>query len=600
MFINRLIPLQALMNAINHSKHAAMSLYKLSLVSMGCIAICGAIANAWAQNKPGAGDLLNNIAPTLKNSSELNHRKSDKLLIQKNNSQLLEQAPADITVTFSFEVQGLVMEGNTVFSTQELLALLPQTFPGVFTLSQLEAKLVLLTEHYRQAGYPLVQVRIPEQVLQNGMVSVRITEPIWGQVLLNNQSQIKDAVLLKTASGIAPGTLVKQADLERTLLLLADLPGAQISGEMQPGALADTTDLLIRALSVQPVSGAATMDNLGSKYTGRNRATATLIVSNPFLSGDAFTFNLMSSGALLNYQRLGYELPIGGPGMQLGASSAQMNYRLGEGAESLQAHGLLGQQTVWLDYAWLRDTRHLFKTKLQFDYMDPADHQDASNLKTDRYLRILTVSTNHESSDFFIAGGLNQWNMELAHGQMDFTNQAAAANDEVTARTAGRFTKLNLRGYRNQAINSNLSFSISLDSQWAQKNLDATQKFSLGGLRSVRAYESGVISADSGIFSSMELRVLLPQPGDKWNIQGQWYASIFWDKAVAQVNQNPWNQKSNFAYLRGTGLALYWQGPNEWRASASLGKSLGSVSSLLTSADAVHQAAWIELAKGWR
>lgn len=107
-------------------------------------------------------------------------------------------------------------------------------------------------------------------------------------------------------------------------------------------------------------------------------------------------------------------------------------------------------------------------------------------------------------------------------------------------------------------------------------------------------------SADSGIFSSMELRVLLPQPGDKWNIQGQWYASIFWDKAVAQVNQNPWNQKSNFAYLRGTGLALYWQGPNEWRASASLGKSLGSVSSLLTSADAVHQAAWIELAKGWR
>jgi len=573
-----------------------------AMTGMACLALCASVASAWAQNKPGAGDLLNNIAPPRNNRVEPNPRKTDKLLIQKNTEHAADAVPADDadTLAVSFDVQGLALEGHTVFSTQELLALLSQAFPGVYTLQQLEVKLALLTEHYRQAGYPLVQVRIPEQVLQNGMVSVRITEPVWGQVLLKNQSQISDAVLLQTAAGIQPGSLVRQADLERTLLLLADLPGAQVTSELQPGALPDATDMQIIALPTHALVGTSAVDNLGSRYTGRKRATATLNWSNPLRSGDTFTFSALSSGALLNFQRMGYEWPIGSPGMQLGVSSAQMQYRLGEGAESLQAHGSLGQQTVWLDYPWLKNTRQQFKTRIQYEYMDPADHQDASNLKTDRNLRILTVSTNHENADTFMWGGLNQWSMEMVHGQARFTNAVAAANDEETARTAGRFTKFNLRGYRNQAINPLFSLSLSMDGQWAQKNLDATQKFSLGGLRSVRAYEAGALSADTGIFSSVELRMLLPQPDENWNIQGQWYASVFWDKAVARVNQNPWTDKSNDAYLRGTGLALYWQGPNEWRAAVSVGKSMGVTPPLLNSADAIHKTAWLELAKGWR
>lgn len=286
--------------------------------------------------------------------------------------------------------------------------------------------------------------------------------------------------------------------------------------------------------------------------------------------------------------------------MQLGLSTAKMNYRLGEGAESLRAHGQLGQQAVWLDYPWTRNSHYQLKSRVQWEYMDPRDHQDASNIKTDRQLRVLSLSTNQKNADSFMAGGLNQVSAELTHGQTQFTDQVAAANDASTARTAGRFTKVNLRAYRNQTISATFSLSLSMDSQWAQKNLDATQKFSLGGMRSVRAYEAGVLSTDHALFSSVELRMLLPQPGETWNIQGRWYACVFWDKAVAQVNKNPWNNTSNRVHLRGSGLAMYWQGPNEWRATASVGKSLGATSSLLGGANAMHKTAWLELAKAWR
>jgi len=487
-----------------------------------------------------------------------------------------------------------------VFSTQELLALLPNAFPGIYTLQQLEMKLSVLTAHYRQAGYTLAQVRIPEQVLQNGLIKVQISEPVWGQVLLNNQSQISDNVLMHAVSAVMPGSLVHQADLERALLLLNDMPGTQFNSQLQPGTQPNTTDVFITALSAQPVIGATTLDNFGSRYTGRQRTSATLVWSNPLRVGDMLTVNLLTSGALLNYQRMAYEWPVFHPGMQLGLSTAKMSYLLGEGAESLKAHGQLGQQAVWLDYPWTRHSHYQLKSRVQLEFMDPRDHQDASNIKTDRQLRVLSVSTNQEHADSFMAGGLTQVNADLTHGHTHFTDPVAAANDAYTARTAGRFTKANLRAYRNQAISATFSLSLSVDGQWAQKNLDATQKFSLGGLRNVRAYEAGALSTDSAIFSSVELRLLLPQPDDTWNIQGRWYASVFWDKAVTQVNKNPWNNTSNRVHLRGTGLALNWQGPNEWRATASVAKSLGVTSTLLGGADALHQSAWLELAKGWR
>ena len=563
---------------------------------LGSCALC-----AWGQTKPGAGDLLNNIAPFKKATPELKKR-SDKLLIENHTDQATDIPETDSTNTLamSFEVQGLLLQGHTVFSTQELLALLPNAFPGMYTLQQLEMKLSVLTEHYRLAGYTLAQARIPEQVLQNGVVRVQITEPVWGQVLLNNQSQINDNVLMNAVSAVMPGSMVRQADLESALLRMNDLPGTRFNSQLQPGKLPNTTDVFISALPTQPVTGATTVDNFGSRYTGRQRATATLIWSNPLRVGDMLTANVLTSGPWLNYQRVAYEWPVFQPGMQLGLSTAKMNYRLGEGAESLRAHGQLGQQAVWLDYPWTRNSHYQLKSRVQWEYMDPRDHQDASNIKTDRQLRVLSLSTNQENADSFMAGGLNQVSAELTHGQTQFTDQVAAANDASTARTAGRFTKVNLRAYRNQTISATFSLSLSMDSQWAQKNLDATQKFSLGGMRSVRAYEAGVLSTDHALFSSVELRMLLPQPGETWNIQGRWYACVFWDKAVAQVNKNPWNNTSNRVHLRGSGLAMYWQGPNEWRATASVGKSLGVSSSLLGGANAMHKTAWLELAKAWR
>lgn len=141
---------------------------------------------------------------------------------------------------------------------------------------------------------------------------------------------------------------------------------------------------------------------------------------------------------------------------------------------------------------------------------------------------------------------------------------------------------------------------MSVDAQVANRNLDATQKFSVGGFQSVRAYESGALSADEALFVSLECRARLPNPPPNLNISGEWYGALFWDGAMTRNNKRPWDSSSNQATLRGSGIGIYWQGLDNWRASLALANAQGALPDALTGSIAHHHGVWLELSKGWR
>jgi len=137
-----------------------------------------------------------------------------------------------------------------------------------------------------------------------------------------------------------------------------------------------------------------------------------------------------------------------------------------------------------------------------------------------------------------------------------------------------------------------------MNGQWAQKNLDNGQKFSVGGANSVRAYRSGVLSGDSGEFGSLELGYALPLPPD-WQQTGNWQLSAFVDSAKLQTNKNALGSGSKEASLSGAGLGLNWQGPGQWRARIAYARSLGKEPSQLAGSSAKQSSAWLELGTGF-
>jgi len=504
--------------------------------------------------------------------------------------------PVAVPNTAPFLVRKLRVEGNTVFHSATLQALLAPLQDKRLTLPQIAEGVEAITTYYRAAGYPLARTIIPAQTIEDGVLRVQVIEANWGQVEVRNNSAVKDTVLMRTLSALEKGSVIRLDALERATLLLSDLPGVVPRALLRAGQEVGSSDLVVDVQAGAPWSASLSADNFGSRYTGVARTNASLQWNNPLGRGDTLGLNsLNSESGGLNYVRLAYEVPVWMAGIQAGVDGSNMDYRLADTAASLAASGKATTASVWLRSALIRSPRANLNTRISFTNNALQDHVDSTGVKTDRTLNIWSLELSGERQDDWLAGGKNTAGLALYGGRVGFDDATAAAQDASTADTAGGFGRATWSLGRNQALGAGVSAVLSMNGQWAQKNLDSGQKFSIGGANSVRAYRSGVLSGDSGTFGSLELRYIVPMP-QVLEPTGTWQLTAFVDSAMVQTNKNPWSSGSNEASLNGAGLGLNWQGPKGFAGRIFIASSLGELPTQLAgSGSTTHTNAWMEL-----
>ena len=102
------------------------------------------------------------------------------------------------------------------------------------------------------------------------------------------------------------------------------------------------------------------------------------------------------------------------------------------------------------------------------------------------------------------------FSLTLVSGTADLGGNANfAANDALTAGAAGTYSKVNYSASRLQRLNDAWSLYANFAGQSANKNLDSSEKFALGGM-GVRAYPQGEASGDAGSLLNLEVRYNLP------------------------------------------------------------------------------------------
>src|SRR5690606_25490211 len=129
----------------------------------------------------------------------------------------------------------------------------------------------------------------------------------------------------------------ESAPLERTVLILSDLPGVAVRPVVRPGEQVGTGDLDMRVSRTEPFAGALSLDNHGNRYSGSHRLTAQGAWNSPFTLGDRLTAAVMATDEELYFGSIGYSLPLGTSGLRGEVSYAQSAYDLGEEFEALGA-----------------------------------------------------------------------------------------------------------------------------------------------------------------------------------------------------------------------------------------------------------------------
>ena len=122
------------------------------------------------------------------------------------------------------------------------------------------------------------------------------------------------------------------------------------------------------------------------------------------------------------------------------------------------------------------------------------------------------------------------------------------------------YAKLGLTASRLQVLPNKDYLYFSASGQYASKNLDSSEKFSLGGPTGVRAYPAPESPSDHGLIGSWEYR----KPLTIESLPGDWVLAVFGDYAYGQlhVDQLAGATTRNIRKLMGHGLGLTYGGAN--------------------------------------
>jgi len=559
--------------------HNAVPLQALRPLWLALFAVSPALAAAQA-TAPNAGSILQQITPVQPAAPSATGT----------GLKVLEEGTASLPPSAPFLVQKLQITGNTLFDTASLHALVADGEGKELILPQLGELVGRITRHYQSNGYPLARAIIPAQVIKAGIVRIEVIEARYGRVRFDNSSQASTSLLQATLASLQGGDVIAQAEMDRSLLLLSDIPGVVIAATLKPGEAVGSSDMLVNATPGPRITGNLVLDNNGNRYTGRARAGGTLHINNPMQHGDILNVSALTSGSGLNYGRLVYESVLNGQGTRLGGSYSALDYELGDTLAPLNAHGNARTASLWAKHPFIRSRSVNLYGEMQYDQLRLRDRVDATGIRTDRHLDNWTISLIGDLRDGLLAGGVNIWNLRWTTGRVAFDDALALATDAATARSAGSFSKWQASFARLQTLGAQDALYLVISGQAANTNLDSSQKMSVGGPYSVRAYDIGALSGDTGYQATVELRHDL---GQNWG--GQWQAVAFVDSARLRVNQTTWGGGTNSATLSGAGLGLSWLGPQGVSVRAHVAAPIGSTPALLGTTNSVR--AWMEIVK---
>lgn len=533
----------------------------------GASLACASAITAWAQQVPLPGTAQVPSAGTLLNEQPRPPVTAPPPGGGANALPAPIAPPEPVPEGKKFVLKSIRLAGNETLPADTLLAPVADRIGQEVSINDLNAMAARVAQVYRDRGYPLAQVVIPPQDVTEGDVTFTVLEGKIGRVRLTMApgAPIKESLVRARLAAIEPGKPLRQGELERTMLLLSDVPGIKVSSALESGSAPGTVDLNVTVEAARRYDFALAGDNYGSAPAGRWRLGAVGRLASPFGIGDNLDVNLLAAErADTLYGRVGYDAPIDANGTRLGIAYSHLYYYLGQDFSALQAHGNADVVTASVTHPLIRSRSQNLLLRGALEYRSLTDKIDTVNFDNPQKLYVASVGLSYESRDNFLGGGFNSADLQLAFAHLNIDSAAGQQIDQGPGGrdTAGNSVRMIMQANRLNAITPKTSFFVGVSGQWANQNLDSSSRFALGGPKAVRAYSPSEAIVDEGMVATASLR---------YAVIPTLTLSAFFDIGVGRYNaRSVPGQGANTVTRSGAGLGVFWNAPYGITVDASV------------------------------
>lgn len=420
-------------------------------------------------------------------------------------------------------------------------------------VSELSKLTDAITTYARNSGYPVAAAVVPPQEVRRGELELKVYVARYDRVTLTkNQSDVADQVLDGYLHRLKEGETLKDRTLERVMNDINDLPGVTARGILRPGSLPGTTSLDVEALHRPIWNNYVFVDNGGGYYSGRYRYGMHTEINNPGKNGDKIALSgMFTSHDVQNYSVL-YETPLGYTGTRLGFAVSRSEYEL----HTNSFYTSLGRSdgiSVYGITPLYRDRMNRITALYGYDDRKITDRYHFSDrhfpeLKTRKRAHVWHAGI---SGSQYYPNEFTQYDVIYWQGHMD--TDGGAYYDGTYHKLTGNLLKVWYDGPWN--------YRLRFQGQLANRALDGSEQFYLGGIDGVRAYGNNDGYGDDGWLGSFEIRRNIGIEGLE--------AAVFVD--TGYVN-NEWAHYGE--HLSGWGLGLRYQLNNAWYGQLDWAKKI--------------------------
>ena len=417
---------------------------------------------------------------------------------------------------------------------------------------------------FRENGIILARVIVPPQTVRDGELELQIIPGQFDGVTLQNAAPVRDDILTRMARAAAPeGGIITREKLERLSLLLSEIPGVKGEVALTAGEKTGTASLSVTTREAQRFTGYIGTDNHGTPTIGRGRLYMGGDAAGLIKAGDQLRFDGSvgyENGGLVT-GTVDYSLLAGPYGTRVGVSYSRLDYQY-----SFLKNRFTGYSDSWevrLSHPLVRTAGAQVNVKAAAGQTWLTDKYPTlfAFTGTEGRKKLNTGVLGMSGSLAMVPGGVSSVGADISFGDITYRDNAARFWSGSDLRdTEGTFTRLNYHLQHEQHIADPVSLMARVNGQMTDKNLDASQKFLLGGPSAVRAYDVGSGSVDTGAVMTGEVRTQWQLPAMPWVGSSPFVtAAGFYDHGLGEQNRNNTHQSmkltsDNQVNLSGAGM----------------------------------------------
>ncbi|MFA7275313.1 MAG: ShlB/FhaC/HecB family hemolysin secretion/activation protein [Pseudobdellovibrionaceae bacterium] len=498
----------------------------------GCALLSLAPA-AYAQSIPGAAD-AGRVDQNLKQGLPKVARQAP--LNVTGNAPFTAPAGAE---KLTFTLEGIELEGMSVYSTKEITPLYANKINQKISLADVYAIAAQMTAKYRNDGYILTQVVVPPQTI-SGNVKLRVVEGKIDKVGVegsgaqgSNGNIIRDYV-----SELQKHTVLNNSDLERTLLLINDLPGVTARSILSPSKTVTGASDLTIVVERKAMDGTAQLNNFGSEFLGPLQILGGFNLNSWFGHNERVSAQVAYApqgegiDSELVYGELSAAVPITKYGTLLEGNFGASNTDPGHTLEPFDVKGKSRFGGLKLTQPFVRSRELNLASSLGIDLRSTDNRSDIDITRHDDITSV-RLGGHLDFVDTLFAAAYTNTNIELSRG----INALGASNKGATdlSRAAGdpTYTKITADITRLERLYGPLALQTGIKGQMSNGALLSAEEFGLGGASNIgRGYDPSEIVGDDGFAGSVELQWASPVPVgwvDSYTVYGFYDIGKVWN-----------------------------------------------------------------------